>query len=133
MASAGMAKAATIEIRVRDGDDENSILVPLRDMPARWGDAHRIRHEWTDDDPLATMAINYLRGMARDDLIPRTLPECTAVVALALLCEVVDEKKIASMSAALAVPNTVLEICFACAEMPVYRVWLAEIGEATRH
>ena len=124
---------ATIEIRVRDGDEENSLFIPAKDVIDRWADAHRVRAEWRDENPFVIKGVDFLRSVARNHFLARELSTCSAIIALAVLCELADDREIARVSAALAVPDTVLQVNFTERRTPVFQVRLAEIGEATRH
>jgi hypothetical protein len=98
------------EIRVCDGDEEHAVVVEARPMWAHWVDAHRFREMRGTAESRRLEAIDWMRGLVRDEYIPRRLTECTPVIALALLADTLDDVALAATSAALAQPGAILHI-----------------------
>lgn len=98
------------EIRVHDGDLEQAVTVEARPMWAQWVDAHRFREMRGDSESRRLEAIDWMRGVVRDEMVPRRFPECTVIIALALLADTLDAATLAATSRALAEPGAILHI-----------------------
>ena len=117
-----MARTPLIRIQVQDGEQVHSITVPAASLRSCWADAHAIRQDWRENTSRREAAIAYLRDVARDDWVLRELPECSARIALAVLCDTHDAAEIAYVSAALAMPGAVLHVRLSGEGRPSYDV-----------